>query len=44
MCIRDSQDAVILKKGELDPAAQALAEYLKGPKATAIIKSYGYHL
>lgn len=38
------QDAVILKKGEHNPAAQALAEYLKGPKATAIIKSYGYHL
>ena len=38
------QDAVILKKGENNPAAKALAEYLKGPKATAIIKSYGYHL
>ena len=38
------QDAVILKKGESNPAAKALADYLKGPKATAIIKSYGYHL
>ena len=38
------QDAVILKKGENNPAAKALADYLKGPKATAIIKSYGYHL
>ena len=38
------QDAVILKKGEHNPAAKALAEYLKGPKATAIIQSYGYHL
>ena len=38
------QDAVILKKGENNPAAKALAEYLKGPKAAAIIKSYGYQL
>lgn len=38
------QDAVILKKGENNPAAKALADYLKSPKATAIIKSYGYHL
>ena len=36
--------AVILKKSENNPAAKALADYLKGPKATAIIKSYGYHL
>ena len=38
------QDAVILKKGANNPAAKALAEYLKGPKATAIIQSYGYQL
>ena len=38
------QDAVILKKGENNPAAKALTEYLKGPKAAAIIKSYGYQL
>ncbi|WP_202210755.1 molybdate ABC transporter substrate-binding protein [Pseudomonas paraversuta] len=38
------QDAVILKKGENNPAAKALTEYLKGPKAEAIIKSYGYQL
>ncbi len=38
------QDAVILKKGENNPAAKALTEYLKGPKATEIIKSYGYQL
>ena len=36
------QDAVILKKGENNPAAKALTEYLKGPKAAQIIKSYGY--
>ena len=33
------QDAVILKKGENNPAAKALADYLKSPKATAIIQS-----
>ena len=38
------QDALILKKGEKNPAAQALVQYLKGPKAAAIIKSYGYQL
>ena len=38
------QDAVILKKGANNPAAKALTEYLKGPKAAAMIKSFGYHL
>ncbi|WP_247257500.1 molybdate ABC transporter substrate-binding protein [Pseudomonas moorei] len=38
------QDAVILSKGKDNPAAQALVDYLKGPKAAAIIKSYGYQL
>jgi molybdate transport system substrate-binding protein len=38
------QDAVMLAKGKENPAAKALMEYLKGPKATAIIKSYGYQL
>ncbi|MFN3359242.1 MAG: molybdate ABC transporter substrate-binding protein [Pseudomonas sp.] len=38
------QDAVILNKGKDSTAAQALVDYLKGPKATAIIKSYGYEL
>jgi len=36
------QDALILKKGEANPAAKALVEYLKGPKAAEIIKAYGY--
>jgi molybdate transport system substrate-binding protein len=36
------QDAVILDKGRDNPAAQALVEYLKGPKAAAIIQSFGY--
>jgi molybdate transport system substrate-binding protein len=38
------QDALILKKGANNPAAKALLEYLKGPKATAIITSYGYQI
>ncbi|HDS1737347.1 molybdate ABC transporter substrate-binding protein [Pseudomonas sp. BP8] len=38
------QDAVILNKGKDNPAAQALVEYLKGPKAAAVIKSYGYEI
>ena len=53
MCIRDRpetmyqpirQDALILKKGADNPAAKALVEYLKGPKAAEIIKAYGYQL
>jgi len=38
------QDAVILNKGKDNPAATALVDYLKGPKAAAMIKSYGYDL
>ncbi|QDF99402.1 molybdate ABC transporter substrate-binding protein [Azoarcus sp. DD4] len=38
------QDAVILAKGKDNPAAAALVAYLKGPKAAAVIKSYGYGL
>ncbi|WP_442108074.1 molybdate ABC transporter substrate-binding protein [Pseudomonas sp. NUPR-001] len=38
------QDALILNKGKDNPAAKALVEYLKGPKATALIKSYGYEI
>ncbi|MGE8496762.1 MAG: molybdate ABC transporter substrate-binding protein [Pseudomonas sp.] len=38
------QDALILKKGENNPAAAALIEYLKGPEAAAIISAYGYQL
>ncbi|MCC4113842.1 molybdate ABC transporter substrate-binding protein [Aromatoleum toluclasticum] len=36
------QDAVILAAGRDKPAARALAEFLRGAKAAAIIKSYGY--
>ena len=38
------QDAVILTKGKDSAAAKALMDYLKGPKAAAVIKSYGYQL
>ena len=38
------QDAVILAKGRNNPAARALADYLKGEKAQAVIRSYGYDL
>lgn len=38
------QDAVILAKGKDKPAAAALMSYLKGEKAQAVIKSFGYAL
>lgn len=38
------QDAVILSTGKGNPAAAALLQYLKGDKARAIIKSYGYEI
>ena len=38
------QDAVILTKGKDKPAAVALQNYLKGEKALAVIKSFGYEL
>ncbi|GAB2480855.1 molybdate ABC transporter substrate-binding protein [Comamonas humi] len=36
------QDAVVLRRAEVNPAATALMQYLKGDKARAIIKAYGY--
>ena len=39
-----NQDAVLLKKGEDNPAASALLTFLKGDKAKAIILKYGYML
>ncbi|NOU12721.1 MAG: molybdate ABC transporter substrate-binding protein [Methylococcaceae bacterium] len=38
------QDAVLLKKGEENPAAPALLSFLKSPEAQAIIRKYGYNL
>ncbi|WP_446809752.1 molybdate ABC transporter substrate-binding protein [Methylomonas sp. 2BW1-5-20] len=38
------QDAVLLKTGAENPAAQALLEFLKSPPAMAIIEKYGYAL
>lgn len=38
------QDAVILTSGKGNPAADALMKYLKGDKAKAIIKAYGYEI
>lgn len=38
------QDAVLLTKGQNNPAAKALLDYLKGEKAQVVIKSFGYEL
>ena len=38
------QDALLLSKGKDKPAAAALLAYLKGDKAKAIIKTFGYEL
>lgn len=38
------QDAVLLVTGRNNPAAKALLDYLKGDKARAIIRAYGYDL
>ena len=38
------QGAVLLKKGEDNPAAPALLEFLKSPEAKAVISKYGYGL
>jgi len=36
------QDAIVLKPGQGNEAAAALMQYLRGDKARAIIKAYGY--
>ncbi|MDE2593709.1 MAG: molybdate ABC transporter substrate-binding protein [Burkholderiales bacterium] len=38
------QDAVLLKKGQANPAAAALLSYLKSEQAQAVIRAYGYEL
>jgi molybdate transport system substrate-binding protein len=37
-----AQDAVLLKKGAGNPAAQAFLTFLKGPEARAVKEKYGY--
>lgn len=39
-----AQDAVLLKKGESNPAAKAFLDFLKGKEARAVIEKYGYGL
>ncbi len=39
-----NQTAVLLKKGENNPAALALVEFMKSPTALEIIKKYGFGL
>lgn len=38
------QDAVLLKTGASNPAAQALLQYLRSDAARAVIRAYGYKL
>ncbi|MCQ4287010.1 molybdate ABC transporter substrate-binding protein [Pseudomonas stutzeri] len=38
------QDALLLNKGRVNPAAQALLDYLKSAKAAEVIEAYGYGL
>ena len=37
-----AQDAVLLKKGEANPAAKAFLTFLKGPEAKTVKEKYGY--
>ena len=36
------QDAIVLQRGQGNPAADALMQYLRGEKARAVIRAYGY--
>jgi len=38
------QDAVLLTKGESNPAAKALMEFLRSPQARSIMERYGYRV
>ncbi|MCQ4326290.1 molybdate ABC transporter substrate-binding protein [Stutzerimonas stutzeri] len=38
------QDALLLRHGEGNPAAQALLDYLRGDTAAVLIRAYGYEL
>jgi molybdate transport system substrate-binding protein len=37
-----AQDVVLLTKGEGNPAAKALLEFVRGPQGLQIIERYGY--
>lgn len=39
-----AQDAVLLKKGEANPAAKAFLTFLKGKEGHAVIEKFGYAL
>jgi molybdate transport system substrate-binding protein len=38
------QDVILLTKGQINPAAKALMEFMGSPQAKAIIERYGYEL
>lgn len=38
------QDAVLLAKGDANPAAKAFLDFLKGPEAKSVIETFGYEL
>ncbi|UVO19277.1 molybdate ABC transporter substrate-binding protein [Stutzerimonas stutzeri] len=38
------QDALLLQRGEHNPAARALLDHLKGASAVALIRAYGYEV
>lgn len=38
------QDAILLEPGKDNPAARALLQYLRGDKAKAVIRSFGYEI
>jgi molybdate transport system substrate-binding protein len=38
------QQAILLQKGDKDPAARAFIKFLRGPEAVAIIKRFGYEV
>jgi molybdate transport system substrate-binding protein len=38
------QDAALLSKGDKNPAARALLDYLRSDKAKAVIRSFGYEI
>jgi molybdate transport system substrate-binding protein len=39
-----AQDVVLLTKGQSNPAAKALMEFMRGPQARTVIERYGYEV